>query len=407
MMKKIVTMAASVLGLALLAVSCIYPFTPETVDGSGTLVVDGDIFIGEFTTVTLSYAAPIGRELEYAYPSAAEVWVEDDEGTTFNGQKWKSGSGDDEEVATFRIDTRNADPSRNYRLHVRNNSDGKEYVSSWERVCSAPVIDSLSYILDYDRSRLNVALSMHSGSESYYKWDYVEDWEYHALYNAILKLDVQTTYYWNSSHTSVNVRAMDYDKENLYYCYGHNVSKNIMTFSTEKQTDDRFVDLEFRPINRDDLKLSYIYRIKVSLEPLSRDAYDFWENMKTNSDSSGDLFTPNPSETVGNIRCVDDPDVFVLGYINVAQRATKTLVLRQEEHLFFKRKETFPEMELISSTMWKDYYELNFLPYTWYIPNDVSQTYWLPDRCVDCMKRGDSARDISRNKPEDWPPKEQ
>lgn len=404
MMKKMITTAASVLGLALLAVSCIYPFTPETVDGSGTLVVDGDIFIGEFTEVSLSYAAPIGRELEYSCPSSAEVSVEDDAGNVFQGYEKPSGGG---EAVTFRIDTRDADPSHNYRLHINIPEEGREYVSSWERVCSAPVIDSLSYILDFDRSRLNVALSMHSGSESYYKWDYVEDWEYHALYNAVLKLDVQTTYYWNSSHTSVNVRAMDYDKENLYYCYGHNVSKNIMTFSTEKQTDDRFVDLEFRPINRDDLKLSYLYRIKVSLEPLSRDAFDFWENMKTNSDSSGDLFTPNPSETVGNIRCVQYPDIFVLGYINVAQRATKTLVLKQEEHLFFKRKETFADAELVTSTMWKDFYERQYLPYTWYIPNDVSQTYWLPEKCVDCMKRGDSAKDISRNKPEDWPPKEQ
>ena len=404
MMKKIVTTAASVLGLALLAVSCIYPFTPETVDGSGTLVVDGDIFIGEFTEVSLSYAAPIGRELVFAYPQDARVWVEDDEGNVFNGNF--SGHKTSENV-TFSVDTRYADPSRNYRLCVSIPEEGRDYVSSWERVCSAPVIDSLSYILDFDRSRLNVALSMHSGSESYYKWDYVEDWEYHALYNAVLKLDVQTTYYWNSSHTSVNVRAMDYDRENLYYCYGHNVSKNIMTFSTEKQTDDRFVDLEFRPINRDDLRLSYLYRIKVSLEPLSRDAFDFWENMKTNSESSGDLFTPNPSETVGNIRCVQDPDVFVLGYINVAQRATKTLVLRQQEHLFFKRKETFADAELVGSTMWKDFYERQYLPYTWYIPNDVSQTYWLPEKCVDCMKRGDSTKDISRNKPADWPPKDE
>ena len=404
MMKKIVTMAASVLGLALLAVSCIYPFTPETVDGSGTLVVDGDILIGEFTEVSLSYAAPIGRELVFAYPMDAKVWVEDDGGNEFVGRY--TGQQTSEKV-NFSIDTRYADPSRNYRLCVSIPEEGRDYVSSWERVCSAPVIDSLSYILDYDRNRLNVALSMHSGSESYYKWDYVEDWEYHALYNAILKLDVQTTYYWNSSHTTVNVRAMDYDKENLYYCYGHNVSKNIMTFSTEKQTDDRFVDLEFRPINRDDLRLSYLYRIKVSLEPLSRDAFDFWENMKTNSDSSGDLFTPNPSETVGNIRCVQDPDIFVLGYINVAQRATKTLVLKQEEHLFFKRKETFADAELVGSTMWKDFYERQYLPYTWYIPNDVSQTYWLPVKCVDCMKRGDSSKDITRTKPYDWPPKEQ
>ena len=358
MMKKIIT-AVSILCLAMMAASCIYPFTPESEDGSGSLVVEGDILIGEFTTVSLSYAAPIGKALEQAFPRSSVVWVEDDAGNEYNGSYAEHQTSD---KVTFKVDTRYADPSRSYRLCLRVADEGRDYASSWERVCSEPVIDSVSYIVDRERQRVNVALSMHSGSESYFKWDYVEDWEYHALYNAVLKLDVDTTYYWNTSHISVNLRAMDYDKENLYYCYGHNVSKNIMVFSTEKQTDDRFVDLEFRTIKRDDLKLSYLYRIKVMLEPLSRDAYDYWENIKANSDYTGDLFAPNPSEVVGNIRCVQDPDVFVLGYVNVAQRARKELVIDAAELRYFKGHDTFADAELVTSTMWKDYFTDGYLP---------------------------------------------
>ena len=404
MMKKIIT-AVSILCLAMMAASCIYPFTPESEDGSGSLVVEGDILIGEFTTVSLSYAAPIGKALEQAFPRSSVVWVEDDAGNEYNGSYAEHQTSD---KVTFKVDTRYADPSRSYRLCLRVADEGRDYASSWERVCSEPVIDSVSYIVDRERQRVNVALSMHSGSESYFKWDYVEDWEYHALYNAVLKLDVDTTYYWNTSHISVNLRAMDYDKENLYYCYGHNVSKNIMVFSTEKQTDDRFVDLEFRTIKRDDLKLSYLYRIKVMLEPLSRDAYDYWENIKANSDYTGDLFAPNPSEVVGNIRCVQDPDVFVLGYVNVAQRARKELVIDAAELRYFKGHDTFADAELVTSTMWKDYFTDGYLPYTWYVPNDLSQTYWLPARCVDCMRRSDTyIKGVTRNKPDDWPPKDE
>lgn len=402
MMKKIVT-AVSLLCLALLAASCIYPFTPESEDGSGSLVIEGDIFVGDYTTVSLSYASPVGKDIEYEWPSA-EVWVEDDGGTEYRGRSQVSG--DNSKARTFLVDTRSADPSRNYRLHVRDVGEDLEYVSSWEKVCSAPVIDSLTYNLDFDRDRLNVALSMHSGSESYFKWSYVEDWEYHALYFAVLKLTVQQTHYYSgTTHTSVNVLPMDYSKnENTYYCYGHNVSRNIMTFSTEKQTDDRFVDLEFRTINRDDLRISHLYRIKVMLEPLSKDAFDYWENIKTNSEYNGSLFAPNPSEVVGNIRCVQDPDRFVLGYINVAQRARKDLVIDAADHRFFKGKDRFSDPELVPMTDWKDFYENGYLPYSYYIPNDLSQTYWLPARCVDCMKREGSARGVSRDKPEDWPP---
>ena len=414
MMKKII-MAAFVLCVALMAASCIYPFTPEVEDGSGTLVVEGDIFIGEFTSVSLSYAAPIGKRVEYSYPNGGEVWVEDDAGTMFFGQllesdSWQhsdSGSVDSEDAATFRIDTRDADPSRSFRLHVMLRDRGREYVSSWEKARPAPVIDSLSYNLDFDRSRLNIALSMHSGSESYFKWDYIEDWEYHAMNDARLKAEINRNNWWGHETISVwDVRAMDYAKENLYYCYGHEVSKKIMIFSTEKQTDDRFVDLEFRPIPRDDLRISYLYRIAVMLEPLSPDAYKYWQNINANSDYGGDLFAPNPSEMVGNIRCVQDPDVFVIGYISVAQRARKELTLDAADHKFFKLKEQYAEERLIGSGEWTTYYvDSLYRPYRWYIPDDKSQTYWLPERCVDCMKRGTgSVASVSRNKPDNWPP---
>ena len=402
MMKKMI-LAASVLCLALMAASCVYPFTPEAEDGSGTLVIEGDIFVGEFTNVSLSYAAPIGKYVEGVNRPAGEVWVEDDAGTKYEGRL----SSIDSEAETYTIDTRYADPSRSYRLCVYLREEGREFVSSWETVRPAPVIDSLSYNLDFDRSKLNVALSMHSGSESFFKWNYVEDWEYHAMYNAVLQAEVTRNYYWGREDIRVwNVRAMDYAKENLYYCYGHNDSKHIMIFSTERQTDDRFVDLEFRPIDRDDLRISNMYRIKVMLEPLSPDAYNYWETLKTNSDYNGSLFAPNPSELVGNIRCVEDPNLMVLGYISVAQRAVKTLVIDALDHQFFMLREQYPEERLIGSSEWTTYYvDSLYRPYNWYIPGDNSQTYWLPERCVDCMKRGKgNYQGVTRNKPANWPP---
>lgn len=402
MMKKMI-LAASVLCLALMAASCVYPFTPEAEDGSGTLVIEGDIFVGEFTSVSLSYAAPIGKYVEGINRPSGEVWVEDDAGTKFEGRL----SSIDSEAETYTIDTRYADPSRSYRLCVNLREEGREFVSSWETVRPAPVIDSLSYNLDFDRSKLNVALSMHSGSESFFKWNYVEDWEYHAMYNAVLQAEVTRNYYWGREDIRVwNVRAMDYAKENLYYCYGHNDSKHIMIFSTERQTDDRFVDLEFRPIDRDDLRISNMYRIKVMLEPLSADAYNYWETLKTNSDYNGSLFAPNPSELVGNIRCVEEPNLMVLGYISVAQRAVKTLVIDAADHQFFRLRELYPEERLIGSNEWTTYYvDSLYRPYNWYIPGDNSQTYWLPERCVDCMKRGKgNYQGVTRNKPANWPP---
>lgn len=384
--------------LSLMAASCIYPFTPDPEDGSGALVMEGDIFIGEYTSVKISRTMPVDNPRGKQDPVSGRVWVEDDAGKVYEGQP------DPENPGEFSVDTRDAGPDRLYSLHFLDADSGSEYASEPERVCSPPVIDSLSYILDYGRSRLFVALSMHSLGESFFKWDYVEDWEFHAVYNASLKyIPPVISPYGRPSNDIGRVEPMIWP-ENTYYCYKHAVSSQIMTFSTERQTDDRFVDLEFLPIARDDTRLAYLYRIVVNLEPLTKDAYLYWENVKANSDYRGDLFAPNPSELVGNIRCLTHPEELVMGYVNVAQRASKKLIIKREKTMFYKDSTPFEQPELVARADWLDYYNNGWLPYTYNMPGDLSETYWARARCVDCTKMKGGG---SLVKPDNWPPAEE
>ena len=391
MMKKIITIAASLICLALATVSCIYPFTPETEDGSGALVIEGDILVGRTSVIVVSRTAPISNpEAQMKHPEGS-IYVEDDSGGIYNG------TADLSKPGTFTVNTQTADPPKNYRLHFIDEASGKEYISSWEHVCTAPVIDSLSYNLDYDKSNLNIALSMHSRGESYFKWSYVEDWEYHTLYFAMLK----AVYHEGSriQRPSVTVEPITDYSELTYTCYKHAVSSRIMTFSTENQTDDRFVDLEFLPIPRNDNRISSIYRIEVDLEPLTRDAYLYWENIKTNSEYNGNLFAPTPSELIGNIRCVQEPDELVMGYINVAQIAREQLVVTHYEANFYKDTEVYPEPETAGPSQWLEYYNIQYLPYAFAVPENYNQVLWAPSRCVDCRELGGTTV-----KPDDWPP---
>ena len=380
MMKKPGILACA--ALALLAASCVYPFSAETEDGSGALVIEGDILIGETTAVKIGRSTPIGGPK--SEPVHGVVWVEDEYGTTFRGVRDKSG-------ARYLVNTAAADPGLAHRLHVQL-PDGREYVSSWEKAGAPPVIDSLSYIRDPDHDRLNIALSMHSQAGSYFKWSYVEDWEYHTQYFAVIKYEAPNVVGYGGK-----IVPMVYP-ENTYYCYRHAESSEILTFSTERQTDDRFVDLEFHKIPRSDTRISYLYRIKVDLEPLSAGAYAYWENIKANSEYSGSLFAPTPSEMVGNIRCVQDPDELVMGYINVARRASKTLYLDALDVKFYKSDEPYVEGELIGTDRWLEFILKGYLPYSSVMPEDYSQTYWAPARCVDCTKMGGT-----RERPDDWP----
>ena len=379
---------------ALLAASCVFPFEAETVDGSGSLVVEGDILIGEVTKVALGLTYPVGGSPETV--CRGTVWIEDDAGKEYYADKWY----DQNQKTMYEIDTRDADPSRQYRLHVDavGVKGGHDYESSWQSASLAPEIDSLSYLKDPERSRFNITLSMHSEKGSFFKWTYIEDWEYHSDYRATYIYHPPQTGWWGTNGYGTMEELVPPD--NIYYCYGHEESSEILTFSTEKQTDDRFVDLEFRKIPRDDIRISFYYRIKVFLEALDKEAYTYWENMKTNSEYNGNLFAPTPSEMVGNIRCAQDPDELVIGYISAAQRAKKTLFLDAADIQYYKRNEPYQEPVLLESPLdWYQYYSRErFLPYSSVVPHDTSQTYWAPARCVDCRERGGTL-----TKPDDWP----
>jgi hypothetical protein len=379
--------------IALSAVSCIYPFTPEAQDGSGAFVIEGDILLGDYTNVKLSFTAPVDAPNTASEPPSCDVWVEDDAGTHYEGIMVPSSPGN------YRVDTRNASLDRSYRLHVVRHG-GNEYISDWGKAQTVPEIDSLSYNLDFERSRLNVALSMHSRGGSFFKWSYVEKWEYHADYYAEIRYIPPSSYIgWGSHNDDGRIEALPYT-ETPYFCYDSAPSTEIMIFSTERQTDDRFVDLEFRPIPRDDLRISYRYHIDVYLEPLSEDAYRYWETVKANSEYNGNLFAPNPSELIGNIRCVQDPKEMVMGYISVAAQAHKDLIILNSEARFYKDSHPYEEPLVVNRGDWYKNYRDGYLPYSYYeIPGDVSQTYWARARCVDCRIKGKG----TTTRPDDWP----
>lgn len=374
--------------------SCVYPFNPEMPDGqTGIVVIEGDILIGEVSPVMVTYSGSLAKFGSIPKNIDAQVWVEDSRGAVYN-----SGLVDEEGV--HYVDMTDADPSLEYCLHVINLENSKEYVSRFERCCGTPVIDSLSYIPDEARNKLNIALSMHAKGESYFRWSYVEDWEYHAYYHALLKyIPPETRYVWGQPNHVGNGQIVPFDyPENTYYCWNHDESDQIMIFSTEKQTEDRFVDLEFHQIDRNDRRISYIYHIEVNLEPMTKDAYQYWANIKQNSDYSGSLFAPTPSEMMGNIKCVQDESEQVLGFINVAQRAQSKLYVHNGEAKFYKDPDLHvPETIQPSMNDWYDRYTNGFLPYYTDTPGAYSSAYWSEARCLDCRLLGGN-----KNRPDWW-----
>ena len=173
-----------------------------------------------------------------------------------------------------------------------------------------------------------------------------------------------------------------------------------MIFSTEQQTEDRFQDLEFLLLYQGDSRLSVMYNIKVYLSTLTKDAYRYWQNMRTNSDQSGSLFAPNPSEMIGNIRRLDNPDELVIGYISVVQRESASMYMSNGELDGFYQPggAWMSDPIFVAENNWLSSYYSGLAPFTRKVEDFQSHYYWVPANCVDCRRLGGT-----KVKPEGWP----
>jgi hypothetical protein len=64
---------------------------------------------------------------------------------------------------------------------------------------------------------------------------------------------------------------------------------------------------------------------------LTKEAYQFWEIMKKNTEQVGTLFDPQPSQLLSNIRSVNDPDDQVIGFVSAGTITEKRIFVKESE----------------------------------------------------------------------------
>ena len=392
-MKEFIHIAA--LAAILMAVSaCIYPFEPELDAQDSRLVVDGDIHIGGISTFSFSRVYPLDVKDYSPAPIRVTGYIEGEDGSRLDQRSWPSAYGPIDigyyEWATnfLSFDTTDLPAGQRYRLHFEDMESGEVYESDWLEVCAAPTIDDMSYILDEERGELNVALSMHCNGHSHFRWSFVEDWEFHT--------EIRTFYYYEPTTNEILRFPED---ENSYYCWSRYESPEIKIFSTSDQVDDRFVDLEFHRIPSKDRRLQIMYHITVHLEAMDENAYKYWQNILDNSQGQGTIFSPTPSQMSGNIHCISNPSVPVIGYISAAVQTTGDMYYDNAVEDFYEK----PNPEHIDTIRVKPeeyymYYRMGYAPLDLILGDGPPGYDWAPRRCVDCRANGGT-----KDKPAGWP----
>ncbi|MBQ2243735.1 MAG: DUF4249 domain-containing protein [Bacteroidales bacterium] len=385
----------------LLSVSCVYDYTPEDDEIQGLeiplVVIDGDINVGDITTVTVGYTQPLLGEEENTLPSGVSVCVESESGERYAGVMREDQSN------VFDVDTRSLDLNGRYRLAVSVPGRGN-YISSYKKVLISPQIDSITYTVAEDRESAKIEITTHNDNTDdflYCKWNYVENWESNAIYPAQIEFDKYKNEMRELSQEEIFQRT---------YCFSE--AKSVWTYiaNTEKLSQNLIYKSILKEIANTDTRVMELYSISVVQRALDREAYNYWDNIKKNTSGTGGLFGPQPSDMRGNIVCDANPDEVVLGYINVSTLSFKRTFIDWAKEQIFRvdcALEMLVKMRYTENGepiyVWKQYYGKGYRPYVfsdWEMFGPAHKNYALwaeKDWCTDCRLYSNST------KPDFWP----
>jgi hypothetical protein len=273
--------------------------------------------------------------------------------------------------------TSNVPVNSDYRLRIVAAS-GKVYETPYMKPVNTPPIDSVSWSEPFD---INIFVHTHDPSNAtrYYRWEYSEAWEYRAFFESGLKFDGNYFLY----------REPD---EMVYSCFRYRSSQEIILNNSMALAEDRISYQPLTTIPNGAEEVSQRYSILVKQYGLTKEAYEFWNILKKNTELTGSLFDPQPSQLPGNIICVNAPGEKAIGYVCAGRQQLKRLFIRRGDLTITwpKEDESLLCTEYKSdSTSMKDTLRINsqLIPAYYITGGGVAVA---DKRCVDCREKGGS-----------------
>ena len=315
---------------------CIEPYTTKTKGVDGILVVEGFITNGT-TKISLCYSVGLDKYTHNPLQKVnhAKVFVESEDVAT-SEVAGSSGKG------VYLIETGELNADTNYRLVIQ--LDGEEYRSGFIAPAITPPVE-ITYKHDVIKNNIDIYVSTQGDDHQpgYYLWSYKEDWEIHALLNSVT---------------------------DRYYCWKRDSSKFLILGTAEKLSVNSIHEKNIKTFLCTNDRISVLYRIQVTQNVLHKEGYDYFENLQKNTEQTGDIFGAIPSEFMGNIRCVSNPEIPVIGYVDVS---TPTMTEQYLTDLYYDSAIRNLQLEMCGNE--------NYIKY-----------------CSDCTEMG--GRKI---KPDNWP----
>ncbi|CAH0993925.1 hypothetical protein EMA8858_00030 [Emticicia aquatica] len=363
--------------------------TPET----GYLVVEGAINSGQgITDITLSRTTKLDSR-KTVFELGASVRVEADD-NTFNVLTEKT-------AGHYIANNLNLNTQKKYRLNIKTKA-GKEYLSDFLTIKNNPPIDSIYWQRETNGVQLYVNTHDSEGNTRYYLWEFTETWEHPADFKSYLKYEVITGGQRGNTYKVVyrDPNNNNYFDSSMYFCWQSQVSTQILIGTSVKLSKDE-INLPLTFIPSTSAKLNALYSIQVKQKSLTKEAFEFLEIMKKNSEMTGTIFDAQPAVLYGNIHGVTDPNEPVIGYLSICPIQEKRIFIDHKqvpnwdynsnckETMFSNNSNTIRDKSL-------GFMPTNVVPLLAPFPTIVS-FFAAPPECVDCRLSGTNV------KPSFWP----
>jgi hypothetical protein len=271
---------------------------PDTKPDTSILIVEGDIVTGNNleNTVLLSRV----RSLQDTTPAPVancRVQVVSGDGLQWELNDLNSGK----YVANLSLPQ-----DKQYKLRVTT-TDGAIYESAIQSSKPAPPIDSVTFRQETPQSDVVIYVHTHDPSNNtrYYRWVAEETWERHSKYESFYDV------------VNGRIQPKAFGDQN-FRCWKSAIVPNIAIANTNALAEDVVSYQPITSLSRDNEKAYVRYSILVKQIALTRESWDFWNILRKNTELTGSLFDPQPSQYVTNVSCTSDPKRKTIGFISVS-----------------------------------------------------------------------------------------
>jgi hypothetical protein len=270
-------------------------------------------------------------------------------------------------------------PSKEYRLHIFT-ADGKEYASDFVTVKQTPPIDSVNWQFDATGG-INIYVNTHDATNNtqYYRWQCTETWEHRSVDSSTLIYDID----------HLRFRTPE---EQIYRCWNIAASSDIFLTSTTALSSDVVFEKKLINIPYKSSKVRWYYSVLVTQYALTKDGFEYWQNLKKNTELLGSIFDPQPFADFGNMHCLSNPDEPTLGFISACSTIKQRLYIEYAQvHYPYELpdcqervigpsqiQEYFSGDQLVDGYVW--------LPLRYCCAPGLVATY--TSQCLDCREQG-------------------